>query len=156
MTKEARDAERLKAKRIYRKCMVRVRFPDEVMLQASFASTAPVSAVLEWVSECLRSPAPFELAVARAPPLSELSLTLEQAELCPAALLNFRSATAEMVEPPYLVPQLMSALTVMGDEAVPIGEGGETDGVMGVEGDGRPVRPRGERQGAPAWMRQGK
>ena len=90
MTRETREAERAKQRRVYRKAMVRVRFPDGVVLQATFSAGAPVSAVLGWVAESLSTPAAFELAMAGMGPLSELSLSLEQAELCPAALLNFR------------------------------------------------------------------
>ena len=52
-TKATREAIAAKKKRRYRKALVRVRFPDGVMIQATFSVKAPVSLLLQWVSECL-------------------------------------------------------------------------------------------------------
>lgn len=155
MTKEAREAERAKQRRVYRKAMVRVRFPDDVVMQATFSAAAPVSAVLAWIAESLSTPAAFELAMAGTGALTELSLTLEQAELCPASLLNFRIQPQEQMQPPYLRPDLMAKLEVLGEEAIPIGEGGEGGhgSVMAAEGDGRLARQRSEERKQPAWFR---
>lgn len=157
MTREAREAERAKQRRVYRKGMVRVRFPDGVVLQATFSSAAPVSAVLAWVAESLSVPAAFELAMAGAGPLSDLTATLEQAELCPASLLNFRVHAQEQMQPPYLRHELMQRLQVLEDEVIPVGSGGDAwaPQTMGAEGDGRPLaRQRSsEERKQPAWFR---
>jgi len=108
-TKATREAEAAKKRRRYRKALVRVRFPDGVMLQATFSVRAPVSLLLQWVSESLREPAhAFELSLPRCKPLGNLEATLEQAELAPAALLNFRSSDVAHFGPPYLTASLLS------------------------------------------------
>ena len=52
-TKATREAMAAKKKRRYRKALVRVRFPDGVIIQATFSVKAPVSLLLQWVRECL-------------------------------------------------------------------------------------------------------
>ena len=47
-----------------------------------------------------------------------------QAELAPAALLNFRLAAAELYEPPYLRPELMLLIERYQAAQVPQGFGG--------------------------------
>ena len=59
-TKATRDAIAAKKKRRYRKALVRVRFPDGVLIQATFSVKAPVSLLLQWVSEGLREPYPHQ------------------------------------------------------------------------------------------------
>jgi len=122
-TRETRELEAARKKRVYRKAMIRVRFPDGVVLQATFSAAATVSDVLAWVEAALREPGhSFELSVARAPPLKALSETLEASQLCPAALLNFRSPDAELMQPPYLHAELMAAAQLLGAETIPQGE----------------------------------
>lgn len=162
LTREQREAERRKQKRMYRKAMIRVRFPDGVVLQATFSASAPVSTLLTWVDECLRESGmhPFELSVARGLPLQDLALSLEHAELAPAAMLNFRpSAPGGGMAPPYLKPELMEMVQMMGDEpeAYPQGFGGEgvSNGALGAEeapGGRRPTTGDGPKR-VPAWMR---
>ena len=146
-------------KRVYRKAMIRVRFPDGVVLQATFSSAATVGAVLQWVEGSLRCPGhAFELSVARGSALSDLGLTLEQAELAPAALLNFRCPTAEQVQPPYLSASLMASVQELGSEAIPegilLGGAGERSFQEAALAAG-PGRVRPEAGGAartPKWM----
>ena len=137
--------------------MIRVRFPDGVLLQATFAASAPVSAVLAWVEGALREPGhPFELAIARGAPLSEMNLSLEHAELAPAALLNFRPTQQGSMDPPYLGAALMASCQLMGDEQIPRGYGGDAPaGPMGADdGPGGASAARARQQNkAPAWMR---
>ena len=160
LTREQREAERMKSRRLYRKAMIRVRFPDGIVLQATFAASSPVSLILTWVEEALREPGqPFELAIARGQPLSELTMSIEHSDLAPAALLNFRCTNPGGMNPPYLHGGLMGRAEMMGAEAIPQGYGGESaagQGAMGAQempGGGRP--PRGDpNTKAPAWMRQ--
>lgn len=161
MTQQQREAEKLKQRRLYRKAMIRVRFPDDVVLQATFAATAPVATLLSWVESALREPGhSFELAIARGQPLSELAYTLEQAELAPAAMLNFRPTQpgGGGMSPPYLNAAHMASVQVMGEEAIPQGIGGGPagSGPMGaVDTGGGSARPRNDNANrAPGWMRQ--
>ena len=159
LTREQREAERMKSRRLYRKAMIRVRFPDGIVLQATFAAASPVSLILTWVEEALREPGqPFELAIARGQPLSELTMSIEHSDLAPAALLNFRCTNPGGMNPPYLHGGLMGRAEMMGAEAIPQGYGGESaagQGAMGAQempGGGRP--PPRDPNKAPAWMRQ--
>ena len=123
-TRETRELEAARRKRVYRKAMIRVRFPDGVVLQGTFSSSATVGAVLAWVESSMREPGhAFELAIARGQPLKELSETLETAQLCPAALLNFRSPSEVMLQPPYVHAQLMQQAQVLGQEQTEIPQG---------------------------------
>ena len=156
MTREQREAERAKARRLYRKAMIRVRFPDDTVLQATFAASAPVSTLLTWVADSLRvAGEPFELAVPRESPLSELTITLEHAQLAPAAMLNFRHTGHVPLSPPYLHESLLAQLQQMTAEEIPRGYGGQAaDGPMGAsEQHGGRARADGPRS-APGWMRQ--
>jgi len=159
VTREQREAEKAKQKRLYRKAMVRVRFPDDVVLQATFSATATVSAVLQWVEGALREPGhPFELSIARGQPLQEMGMSLEHAELAPASMLNFRCTSPGGLSPPYLRDALMARLQVMGEESIPtaVNQGTDAHGPMGATdpvGGGRAVRGSGEGpRGPPAWM----
>jgi len=136
--------------------MIRVRFPDDIVLQATFSSAAPVSAVLQWVEGALREPGtPFELAIARGQPLGEMSATLEHAELAPAAMLNFRCTSPGGVSPPYLAEDRMARVQLMGEESIPRGVGGEPHTTAMGAADVAGARPsRGaDGRAAPAWMR---
>ena len=142
--------------------MVRVRMPDGLVLQATFAAGAPVSRVLGWVEGSLREPGhAFSLALpgSGAAPLGDgdMSRTLEQAELAPACMLHFRLPANEAAAfaPPYLTATLMNALQLLGEESIPQSVGGGADGGRAEANDGggsRSARGGGEKR-APAWMR---
>lgn len=121
-TRETRELEAARRKRVYRKTMVRVRFPDGIVLQATFSAAATVGVVLAWVEVSLREPGhAFELSLAASPPLKLLGETLEASGLAPAALLNFRTPPSEQMAPPYLHEALMASIQVMGEEVIPQG-----------------------------------
>lgn len=160
-TRETRELDAAKRRRRYRKCLVRVRFPDGTMAQATFSVKAPVSRVLAWVSECLREPGhAFELALPRSPPLGRMDDSLEQAELAPAALLNFRVTDAELYQPPFLAPHLLEHAQTLTDatQAYPQGFGGASSAGLPAVADGGafgggaadPAEPR----PPPRWMSQ--
>jgi len=121
-TKEKRELEAARRKRVYRKTMIRVRFPDGIVLQATFSAAATVGVVLSWVESALREPGhAFELSLAASPPLKEMGETLEASGLAPAALLNFRMPAAEQMSPPFLHADLMATAQLMGAEVIPQG-----------------------------------
>jgi len=61
-TKAMREKEEAKAKRKYKYCLIRIRFPDGWILQGTFSVYEPVSAVSEFVLGCLSTPLPHILA----------------------------------------------------------------------------------------------
>lgn len=94
-TQEMRD-KNIAAKKTYRFALIRVRFPDKRVVQATFRVTDTVGKVAEVVSECLTSPAEFTLHHPGAAPssLDDHTRTLLDANLAPSSLLNisFRDA----------------------------------------------------------------
>ncbi|KAL1524935.1 hypothetical protein AB1Y20_019811 [Prymnesium parvum] len=123
-TQAQREMEAARRKRVYTKAMIRVRFPDGVTLQGTFSAAAPVSLLCEWVGSALREPGhSFELAVPRGKPLQEMNKTLEQVELVPASLLNFRIHAAEMYDPPFLSEALLARMQQLRPEDQQIPQG---------------------------------
>ena len=70
-------------------------------MQGEFNAREPVTAVFEWVSDCLRDPSSiYELILPTRRPLVTSMGRVSDADLLPSALLNLRFDT----------PQLMSSL----------------------------------------------
>jgi len=93
-TKAMREKEEAKAKRKYKYCLIRVRFPDGWILQGTFSVHEAVSAVSEFVTSSLETPLPYVLADSVTG--LKLGTTSEDSEnslldlgLVPASLLNF-------------------------------------------------------------------
>lgn len=90
-TKAMREREETRARRRYKFCLIRVRFPDGWVLQGTFSVQEPVSSVFEFVSDQLETPLPNQLTDSvtglKLDPEGGTSL-LEQG-LVPASLLNF-------------------------------------------------------------------
>ena len=88
-TKEMRERERLKELRRYRYCLLRIRFPDGVLLQGTFRSTDKLSLIREFVQENLMLDwVPFDLMNVTGEKLVE-DLSIAELGLAPAAVLNF-------------------------------------------------------------------
>lgn len=60
-TKAMREREEMKERRKYRFCLIRVRFPDGLVLQGTFGVYEKFQNVEDFVSECLEHPLPFIL-----------------------------------------------------------------------------------------------
>merc|ERR1712029_414306 len=58
-TKAMREKEEARARRKYKYCLIRIRFPDGWILQGTFSVYEPVSAVIDFVTDCLESPLPY-------------------------------------------------------------------------------------------------
>jgi len=119
-TKAMREKEEAKAKRKYKYCLIRVRFPDGWILQGTFSVHEPMSAVCEFVSSALDTPLPHILADSvTGTRLGEnedsKESTLFDLGLVPASLLNFcwdPEIEADLVNQGgvpqvYLKPELM-------------------------------------------------
>ncbi|XP_010502146.1 PREDICTED: plant UBX domain-containing protein 2-like [Camelina sativa] len=88
------------ARRRYKRSMIRVQFPDGVVLQGVFAPWEPTIALYEFVSSALKEPSlQFELldpvlvkrrVIPHTPPPGQKPITLEDEELVPSALIKFR------------------------------------------------------------------
>ncbi|XP_022776457.1 plant UBX domain-containing protein 2-like [Durio zibethinus] len=84
----------------YRRTIIRIQFPDGVVLQGVFAPWEPTSALYEFVSSALKEPClEFELldpilvkrrVIPSFPAASEKPITLEEEQLVPSALIKFK------------------------------------------------------------------
>ncbi|KAJ0240499.1 Plant UBX domain-containing protein 2 [Hirschfeldia incana] len=88
------------ARKRYKRSMIRVQFPDGVVLQGVFAPWEPTIALYEFVSSALKEPSlQFELldpvlvkrrVIPHTPASGQKPRTLEDEELVPSALIKFR------------------------------------------------------------------
>ena len=91
-TKAMRERDEQLELRRYNYCLIRVKFPNGLILQAMFKANEKYQDLLDLVNDCLEiCDVPFELfshSIRKAPNLAELTLT--EAGLSPASLLNFK------------------------------------------------------------------
>ncbi|GFP83550.1 UBX domain-containing protein 6 [Phtheirospermum japonicum] len=98
--KSYREKQAKAAKRRYKKTVLRIQFPDGVVLQAIFSPSESTGALYEFVSNALKDPSlEFELQhpvlikrrmIPHFPAAGERASTLEDEDLVPAALIKFR------------------------------------------------------------------
>lgn len=88
-TKAMREKEEMKARRKYKFCLIRVRFPDNWVLQGTFSVQETLSAVYEFVSEQLETPLPHQLTDSVTGLKLEGDTSLLDQGLVPASVLNF-------------------------------------------------------------------
>lgn len=91
-TKAMREKEELREMRKYRFALIRIRLPDGIFLQGTFAVFEPVNAILEFVRENLdQSGLPFTLAMPTGHKLEESDgeKTMVDLRLVPATILTF-------------------------------------------------------------------
>ena len=88
-TKAMRERDELKELRKYRFTLLRVRFPDGVLLQGVFKAHEKLTALRQFVGEQLVSWLPFNLVTSTGQRLTEDSATLAELNLAPAAVVNF-------------------------------------------------------------------
>ncbi len=89
-TKEMRERERQRELRRYRYVLLRVRFPDNMILQGTFRAQEKLSSVQEFVRENIELQwLPFSLNTGTGQKLVEENSTLAELDLAPAAVLSF-------------------------------------------------------------------
>jgi len=92
-TKEMRERETQRDRKRYRYTLIRIRFPDGLLLQGTFAVHETFAAVVKFVNEALESPDPFVLIEAGAGQIDNVKSgekTLNDLGLVPSAVLNFK------------------------------------------------------------------
>lgn len=105
-TQAMRDAASAKKRRRYIFAVVRIRFPDRFLLQGTFHAMDTVDSLYDFVTSCLgpvAAAAPFVLKSHPGNAALDRGLTLGQAGLLPAAIVNFTSD----VPAPYLREDLI-------------------------------------------------
>lgn len=90
-TKAMRERDEKLELRMYNYCLIRVRFPNDFMIEAMFKSREKLSDLYSFVAECLENASmPFELFGHSMRKGVENDCTLAEAGLAPAAVLNFK------------------------------------------------------------------
>ena len=119
-TKAMRERDELKELRRYRFALLRVRFPDGVLLQGVFKAQERLAALRQFVGEQLVDWLPFNLNTAAGLRLTEDGATMAELGLAPAAVVNFSwdtevaqdiAAQKGSHQPgPYLKPEVMALI----------------------------------------------
>jgi len=120
-TREMRERDRIKELRRYRYCLIRVRFPDGILLQGTFAATEKLSAVFAFIAENLVCDGIlFSLTSSTGHALTDDTCSLAELDLAPASLLNLTFDPSVMADialakgvklkSPYIKPELMSII----------------------------------------------
>ena len=89
-TKEMREREKQRELRKYRFTLIRVRFPDGVILQGTFRALDKLSSLLDFIRESLEHDwIPFHLTTGTGQKLTEEETSLTELNLAPAVVVNF-------------------------------------------------------------------
>lgn len=89
-TKEMRERDHQRELRRYRYTLIRVRFPNGVILQGTFRAMEKLSALTSFVRESLENDwIPFYLNTQTGHKLTDEGLSLAELGLAPAAIVNF-------------------------------------------------------------------
>lgn len=89
-TKEMRERDRVRELRRYRYVLIRVRFPDGILLQGTFRANEKLSALKDFVLEALEHDwIPFALSNQLGSKLDADNLTFAELDLAPASIVQF-------------------------------------------------------------------
>ncbi|XP_055936378.1 UBX domain-containing protein 6-like [Argiope bruennichi] len=89
-TREMRERDAIKELHVYKYTLIRIRFPDGIILQGTFYVHERLSAVKQFIAENLCNPEQeFHLLLPGGSKLTEDSNSLMELKLVPAVLLNF-------------------------------------------------------------------
>ncbi|KAE8705442.1 Plant UBX domain-containing protein 2 [Hibiscus syriacus] len=105
--KSYKEKQAKATRRRYRRTIIRIQFPDGVVLQGEFAPWEPTSALYEFVSSALKEPClEFELfdpvvvrrrVIPSFPAAGEKARTLEEEDLVPSALVKFKPVETDSI-----------------------------------------------------------
>ncbi|GAB6022993.1 Transitional endoplasmic reticulum ATPase TER94 [Chamberlinius hualienensis] len=109
-TKAMRDREAERELRRYRYCLIRVRFPDDIILQGTFKAWEKLFDLKEFIRENLAEEISFSLISPNGHRLMEGDDTLAELGLAPAALVNFSVSDEGASSQSYLKPETMALL----------------------------------------------
>lgn len=105
--KSYREKQAKAARKRYNRTIIRIQFPDGVVLQGVFLPSELTSALYEFTSSALKEPSlEFELlhpvlikrrVIPHSPGIGEKAITLDEEDLVPAALIKFRPIETDSV-----------------------------------------------------------
>ncbi|KAL8112293.1 hypothetical protein AgCh_019845 [Apium graveolens] len=116
------------ARKRYTRAVIRIQFPDGVVLQGVFSPREPTTALYQFVSPALKEPSlEFELldpvlrrVIPHFPPAGKKIITLEEEDLVPAALIKFRPIETDSIVFTGLSNELLEIMEpLIPDSAVP-------------------------------------
>ncbi|KAM3705444.1 hypothetical protein ACB098_03G080000 [Castanea mollissima] len=128
--KSFKEKQAKAARRRYRKTVIRIQFPDGVVLQGIFNPWERTSSLYEFVSSALKEPSlEFELlhpvvvkrrVIPHFPATGETAITLEDEDLVPSALIKFKPIETDSVVFTGLCNELLEICEpLVNDSAVP-------------------------------------
>ncbi|CAK9150325.1 unnamed protein product [Ilex paraguariensis] len=128
--KSYKEKQNKAARKRYRKTLIRVQFPDGLVLQGVFSPWEPTSALYEFVSSALKEPSlEFELVhpvvikrrvIPHFPAAGDKVTTLEEEDLVPTALIKFRHIETDSIVFTGLCNELLEiSEPLLTDSAVP-------------------------------------
>ncbi|KAG8382717.1 hypothetical protein BUALT_Bualt05G0106400 [Buddleja alternifolia] len=128
--KSYREKQAKAARKRYKKTVIRIQFPDGVVLQAIFSPLEPTGVLYEFVSSALKQPGlEFELlhpvlikrrVIPHSPPPGKRPITLEEEDLVPKALIKFKPIETDNVVFTGLCNELLEIIEpLVSDSAVP-------------------------------------
>lgn len=114
-TKAMREKEEQREMRKYRFALIRVRFPDGILLQGTFGVYEHLIDVFEFVQEHIVSNEEFILSTATGHRMTDadMSKSLLELHLVPASILLFNWATDLPEQQAYLKPEIMLQLQAL-------------------------------------------
>ncbi|PAN12320.1 hypothetical protein PAHAL_2G259200 [Panicum hallii] len=117
--KSYKEKQALAARQKYKQAVIRVQFPDRVILQGVFLPGEATGSLYEFVASALKQPGlEFELicpavpkprVVPHFPKLGERARTLQEEDLVPSALLKFKPKETDSVVFTGLLDELLQA-----------------------------------------------
>jgi len=115
-TKEMRERDKAKKWAKYKKCFIRIRFPDRTELQATFGPLEKPAALYTFISESLREEnRNVEFHIYTIPPKSIISsnedTNFRDLGLLPAALVHFGLAEGSQMQMPFLRAELTNTIS---------------------------------------------
>ncbi|KAL3690486.1 hypothetical protein R1sor_016795 [Riccia sorocarpa] len=158
-TRKFRDAEEATRRARITKAVVRVQFPDNYVLEATFQPTDPVELLVDLLRKVVVNPEEA-FYVYTAPPkqrLKNLQQTMYDAGLAPGALLYFSYETSKGSDGPYLRPEIAALrdLHLVGAQEEPA-QKPEEPGVVSEPAEPSVPRQEAKRStgGKPKWFKQ--
>ncbi|KAJ9554394.1 hypothetical protein OSB04_018439 [Centaurea solstitialis] len=122
--KSYKEKQAKAARKKHAKTVIRIQFPDGVVLQAFFSPREPTTALYEFVSSSLKDPSlEFELlhpvVIKRRviPNFGERPVTLEDEDLVPSALIKFRPKETDSVVFTGLCNELLQVIEPLVSES---------------------------------------
>ncbi|XP_055390002.1 tether containing UBX domain for GLUT4 [Condylostylus longicornis] len=96
----------------YKHCVIRIQFPDRLVLQGTFRSIESIDDVHNFVKKYLKNPEiTFHLFTIPPKKILNVGLSLLEADCVPAAVLHFGIDNKENISDNYLLPELYTKLT---------------------------------------------